>query len=63
MKEDKQLFIIDVWVSWCGPCLRDIDLSHNLRKEISEKYNIQWIYISIDKELDSWKMALNDTEV
>ena len=47
---------IDVWATWCGPCLKEHELSGALRKILKEK-DIQLVYISIDqKNRDSqWK--------
>jgi len=47
---------IDVWATWCGPCVREIPFL----KEVEEKYrdkNIEFVSISIDdkKDYEKWK--------
>ena len=40
---------IDVWATWCSPCLKEHELSGAVRKMLKEK-DIQMLYISIDEE-------------
>ena len=40
---------IDVWATWCGPCLKEHELSGAVRKILKEK-DIQMLYISVDQE-------------
>jgi thiol-disulfide isomerase/thioredoxin len=53
---------LDLWASWCGPCLEDIP---NLKK-IYEKYRgngIKMIGISFDEESKNWLRAINKYDV
>ena len=52
---------IDVWATWCGPCIREIPFL----KEIETKYhgkNIEFVSISIDdkKDYEKWKEFVTD---
>lgn len=52
---------IDVWATWCGPCLREIPSL----KEIEEEYrgkNIQFVSISIDepKDYEKWRAMVTE---
>jgi thiol-disulfide isomerase/thioredoxin len=47
---------IDVWASWCGPCIREMDSS----MELYEKYRsrIAFIYVSIDHDIEAWRKMI-----
>lgn len=55
---------IDVWATWCGPCIAEIPSL----KEIEQKYhdkNIAFVSISIDKEsaYEKWKKMVVEKEL
>lgn len=55
---------IDVWATWCGPCIKEIPSL----KKVEEKYhnkNIQFVSVSIDKEKDfeKWKTMVSNKEL
>jgi len=55
--KSKYLFI-DIWASWCGPCVADMPKL----KKIYEKYKdggLEMISISIDKDMKPWISAIN----
>lgn len=47
---------IDVWATWCGPCLNEIPFLQEVEKDYEDK-NIQVVSISIDveKDYDKWR--------
>jgi thiol-disulfide isomerase/thioredoxin len=50
---------IDVWATWCGPCIREIPSLKKLEKEYSKK-NIEFVSISTDEARrsgGSWETA------
>ena len=50
---------IDVWASFCGPCKIEMPYSEKLKHALSDK-DVVFIYISIDKNTEAWKGAMND---
>lgn len=55
---------IDVWATWCGPCIGEIPFM----KEVEKKYhgkNIEFVSISIDekKDYDKWKKFVKQKEM
>lgn len=54
---------IDVWATWCGPCLNEIPAF----KELVEKYrgkNVTFVSISIDEQKDkeTWRQMIKEKE-
>ena len=52
---------IDVWATWCGPCIKEIPSLKELEKSYYGK-NIQFLSVSIDKlsDHDKWKKMIAD---
>lgn len=55
---------IDVWATWCGPCLREIPALLQVEKDYHGK-NIQFVSISIDepKDYDKWKAMVIEKQL
>ena len=55
---------IDVWATWCGPCIAEIPFL----KKVEEKYegkNIAFVSISVDvqKDFEKWKKFVEDKQL
>lgn len=52
---------IDVWATWCGPCIQEIPSLKKIEKQYHNK-NIEFVSISIDKMKDhpKWKKMIVD---
>ncbi len=52
---------IDVWATWCGPCLREIPALKETERNYHGK-NIEFVSISIDepKDYDKWKEMVTE---
>ncbi|SRX55887.1 TlpA disulfide reductase family protein [Aequorivita sp. CIP111184] len=55
---------IDVWATWCGPCLREIPSLKEVEKDYNNK-NVQFVSISIDeaKDYDKWKAMVAEKQL
>ena len=55
---------IDVWATWCGPCIAEIPSLKKVEKQYHDK-NIEFVSISIDKKEDheKWKKMIVDKEL
>ncbi|GFD91617.1 hypothetical protein KUL156_17260 [Alteromonas sp. KUL156] len=52
---------IDVWATWCTPCIKQIPYLKELEKRYHDK-NIVFVSISVDKkeDKDTWRNMIND---
>lgn len=50
----KKIKVIDFWASWCQPCIEEIIVSKDKRKKIASKYNVDFLYLSIDRDTQKW---------
>lgn len=55
---------VDIWATWCGPCIREIPSLKQLEADYHDK-NIEFVSISIDKpnDYDKWKQMVVDREL
>lgn len=55
---------IDVWATWCGPCLREIPYLKEVEKDYRNK-NVEFVAISIDEEKDynKWREMIEEREL
>jgi len=54
-----KLILIDIWASWCGPCLQQIPNMKKLEQDFSDK-KIHFLYLSMDRDLVQWKLKSAD---
>lgn len=55
---------IDVWATWCGPCIQEIPALKKLKQDYKSK-NLEIISISIDeqKDFEKWKKMIAEKEL
>ena len=56
-----KILFIDIWATWCKPCIEEIKPSNRLQKKLS-KQNITFISICINSKKDSWLKVINEND-
>ena len=56
-RSNKRIKVLDFWASWCPPCIEQIKEGKDFKDRLSVKYNVEWIYISPEKEYEKWENA------
>lgn len=55
---------IDVWATWCGPCIAEVPFLKEVEKKYHNK-NIEFVSLSIDakKDYEKWKNMVSEREL
>lgn len=53
-----QIVYIDVWATWCGPCIQEMPASKVLQKWFEGNGKVVFLYVSIDSDQQAWKQYL-----
>lgn len=57
--KDHDYLYIDIWASWCGPCIQEIPKLKSIQEKYKDK-GLKIVLVSIDKEFTSWIRAINE---
>ena len=57
-----KLVYVDVWATWCRPCLAEIPALKVLHDKLKGK-NIEFVSISIDEDKEAWRKAVKEREL
>lgn len=53
-----KLVYVDVWATWCAPCVQEIPSSIRIQSEFEEYRDLVFLNVSVDKDVDSWRSML-----
>ena len=56
------LVYVDVWATWCGPCIAEIPALQQLETDYHDK-NITFMSISVDKDQEAWENMVAEKEL
>jgi len=57
-----RIVYVDVWATWCGPCIAEIPSLDRLQKDYADK-NIVFLSVSVDTDKEAWTKMLTDDEL
>ena len=57
-----RLVYIDIWATWCGPCIAEIPSLKRLQKDY-ENMDIIFLSVSVDTDKEAWKKMLTKDQL
>lgn len=54
---------IDVWATWCGPCLAEQPYLATIEEEYADNENIVFMGVSIDQDKEAWENMVTTKEM
>jgi thiol-disulfide isomerase/thioredoxin len=57
-----KVLYIDVWATWCGPCMGEVPHLARLEEEL-EGQPVEFVKVSIDENAEAWHTMISDLEM
>ncbi|MFN8343985.1 MAG: TlpA disulfide reductase family protein [Spirosomataceae bacterium] len=54
-----KIVYIDVWATWCGPCIAEFPSSKKLQQQFNNNKEVVFLYVSVDENEEKWKKFLS----
>lgn len=54
---------MDIWATWCGPCMAEVKPSRKLREHFKDNQDMVFMYVSIDQNESAWKDVVKKKEI
>jgi thiol-disulfide isomerase/thioredoxin len=55
-----KVIYIDLWATWCGPCIEEMPAMEKLKTQYSNNADIVFLTLSIDEDLALWKRFITN---
>ncbi|WP_198170116.1 TlpA family protein disulfide reductase [Mucilaginibacter arboris] len=53
-----KIIFIDLWATWCGPCLEEMPFFENIKKKYADNPNISFVALCVNDNRIEWKENL-----
>ena len=57
-----QVVLLDFWASWCVPCINDLPYLRKVKEKTAD-WPVVFVNISIDRDEDDWREAIDTHEI
>ena len=54
---------IDVWATWCAPCLQEFPHSEKLQQQFEDNNQVVFLYVSVDSDQEKWRKMVADKKL
>ena len=54
-----KVLYIDIWATWCKPCIAEFPFSKQLVRSFNGSNNVEFVYLSIDEDISKWKSFIS----
>lgn len=61
-KNRNKVIYIDIWASWCMPCMKSMAAAYELRKSFKDN-EVIFIYLAFNDKIDNWKEAIKKSKI
>lgn len=57
-----KIVYVDIWATWCKPCIEEFPHSIELQKKFTASDPIEFLYVSVDREQKLWEKFLTSNK-